>query len=94
MAHSLSAKKRIRQGEKRQARNKARKETLKVETKAFNAALTGGNAAEATKALGALVSTLDRVKLKSTIHPNTAARRRSRATKKLNALTAKAGTKA
>jgi small subunit ribosomal protein S20 len=94
VAHSLSAKKRIRQGEKRQARNKARKETLKNETKAFNAAVLKGDVSTAATALGTLVSTLDRVKHKSTIHPNTAARRRSRATKKLNALAAKAGTKA
>ena len=94
MAHSLSAKKRIRQGEKRQARNKARKEILKNDTKAFVAAIAKGDAAAAGTALTSVVSTLDRVKTKSTVHRNTAARRRSRMTKKLNALTAKAGTKA
>lgn len=94
MAHSLSAQKRMRQTEKRAARNKARKTLIKNDTKAFNAALTAGNAAEAGKALNTLVSTLDRLKTKPTIHKNTAARRRSRLTKRLNALTAKAGTKA
>lgn len=91
MAHSLSAKKRIRQNEKRRARNRARKDVLKNETKAFTAAVTKGDVDGATKALGELVSTLDRVKTKSTIHKNTASRKRSRLTRKLNALKAKAG---
>ena len=94
MAHSLSAKKPIRQTEKRQARNKARKEIVKNDTKAFTAALAKGDADAAGTALKTLVSTLDRVKTKSTIHKNTAARRRSRLTKRLNALKAKSGTKA
>ncbi len=94
MAHSLSAKKRIRQTEKRRARNRARKETIKVETKAFSAAVVKGDVTAAEKTLNALVSTLDRVKTKSTIHRNTAARKRSRLAKKLNQLKAKAGTKA
>jgi small subunit ribosomal protein S20 len=94
VAHSLSAKKRIRQNEKRRARNRARKDVLKDETKAFTAALTKGDADAAGKALKTLVSTLDRVKTKSTLHKNTAARKRSRLTRKLNALKAKAGTKA
>lgn len=95
MAHSLSAQKRIRQTEKRAARNKARKVQLKNETKAFTAALTKGSVDEAGKALNTLVSTLDRLKTKPTIHKNTAARRRSRLQKRLNALATKgAGTKA
>jgi small subunit ribosomal protein S20 len=91
VAHSLSAKKRIRQNEKRRARNRARKDVIKNETKAFNAALVKGDVTVASKALNELVSTLDRVKTKSTLHRNTAARRRSRLAKKLNALKAKAG---
>ena len=90
MAHSLSAKKRMRQTEKRAARNKARKSLIKDETKAFSAAITTGDVTAAGKALGELVSTLDRLKMKPTIHKNTAARRRSRLTKRLNAL--KSGT--
>ena len=84
MAHSLSAQKRIRQSAKRMARNKARKALIKDETKAFKASLAAGNKDEASKALNTLVSTLDRVKTKSTLHRNTAARRRSRLTKALN----------
>ncbi|GIW75446.1 MAG: 30S ribosomal protein S20 [Phycisphaerae bacterium] len=94
MAHSLSAKKRVRQNAKRNARNKARKELLKNETKAFNAAVIKGDVDAASKALNQLVSSLDRIKTKSTLHRNTAARRRSRLTKKLNALKSKVGTQA
>ena len=39
MAHSLSAKKRIRQSIKRRARNRARKELIKDQTEAYLAAL-------------------------------------------------------
>lgn len=94
MAHSLSAQKRVRQTEKRAARNKARKTEIKDDTKAFTAAITAGDVAKAGTALNALVSTLDRLKTKPTIHKNTAARRRSRMTKRLNALVKTAGTKA
>ena len=92
MAHSLSAQKRIRQSAKRMARNKARKAIIKDETKAFKAALVVGDKGQATAALNTLVSTLDRVKTKSTLHRNTAARRRSRLTKQLNKLGTAAAT--
>jgi small subunit ribosomal protein S20 len=94
VAHSLSAKKRIRQNEKKRARNKARRDIIKDDTKAFNAAVVKGDVDAAGKALNVLVSTLDRVKTKSTIHKNTAARRRSRLTKRLNALATKPAAKA
>lgn len=88
MAHSLSAKKRVRQNLKRRARNRARKEAIKVEVKAFQAALTAGDPAKAAEQLRKVVSRLDRVASKNTIHKNTAARKRSRLTRKLNKLLA------
>lgn len=95
MAHSLSAKKRIRQSAKRRARNRARKEAIKVQVKAFNTALTAGDFTKAETELRKTVQRLDRVAAKHTIHKNTAARKRSRLAKKLNAMKAKgAGTKA
>lgn len=84
MAHSLSAKKRIRQNEKRRGRNRARKELLKIEVKAFNAVLTAGEFDKAEEQLKKVVSRLDKTAAKHTIHKNTAARKRSRMTKKLN----------
>ena len=86
MAHSLSAKKRIRQGAKRRARNRFRKELLKDETKAFSTALAAGDAPTAETALRKLTARMDRVAVKGTIHRNAASRKRSRLTKKLNAM--------
>ena len=92
MAHSLSAKKRVRQNEKRRARNRARKEVIKNQVKSFTTALTAGDFAKAEGELKLVAKRLDKVASKGTIHKNTAARRRSRLAKRLNrARTAKAG---
>ena len=91
MAHSLSAKKRVRQNIKARARNRARKELIKNQTKAFTAAVTSGDTGKAETELRQLVRRLDKVAVKGTIHKNTAARKRSRLTKRLNALKAKGG---
>ena len=88
MAHSLSAKKRVRQTAKRNARNRARKELLKVAVKGFNTALTAADPAAAETALNKVVQRLDRNAAKGAIHKNTAARRRSRLAKRLNVLKA------
>lgn len=88
MAHSLSAKKRIRQTLKRNALNRTRKEALKQDTKAFITALGSGDVAKSEEQLRKLGRRLDKVAAKNTIHKNTAARRRSRMTKRLNVLKA------
>ena len=90
MAHSLSAKKRVRQNLKRRSRNRARKETIKESVKGFLSALVTGDLKKAEAELKATTKNLDRVASKGTIHKNTAARKRSRLTKRLNA--AKSGT--
>ena len=99
MAHSISAKKRIRQNEKRRARNRARKAMLKDQTKAFTTARAGNDFGKAEAELNKLTSRLDRTAAKHTIHKNAASRKRSRLTRRLNALragkaTGGAGTKA
>ena len=88
MAHSLSAKKRIRQSIKRRARNRARKEAIKDQTKTYLAALASHDVGKAETELRKTVSRLDKVASKHTIHKNTAARRRSRLTLRLNAMKA------
>ena len=90
MAHSLSAKKRVRQNAKNRARNRARKDQIKEQVKAFNAAITAGDATKAEAELRKTAQRLDKVAAKNTIHKNTAARKRSRLAKRLNALKAKA----
>ncbi|MEZ0267793.1 MAG: 30S ribosomal protein S20 [Phycisphaerae bacterium] len=88
MAHSLSAKKRVRQSEKRRARNRARKTLIRDEVKAFTAAITTGDVKKAEELLPKVAQRLDRTAAKNTIHKNAAARKRSRLAKKLNALKA------
>jgi small subunit ribosomal protein S20 len=85
VAHSLSAKKRIRQSIKRRARNRARKELIKDQTRVYLTALAGNDLAKAETELRKTVARLDKVAAKHTIHKNTAARRRSRLTLRLNA---------
>ncbi len=93
MAHSLSAKKRVRQNLKRRARNRARKEVIKDQVKGFSTAIVGGDFAKAETELRKVTQKLDRVAGKGTIHKNTAARKRSRLTLQLNAAKAKASGK-
>jgi small subunit ribosomal protein S20 len=88
VAHSLSAKKRIRQSIKRRARNRVRKELIKDQTKSYLAALASHDVGKAETELRKTVSRLDKVASKHTIHKNTASRRRSRLTLRLNALKA------
>jgi small subunit ribosomal protein S20 len=90
----LSAKKRVRQALKHRARNRARKELIKDQVKAFTAALGSGDATKAEAEFRKTASRLDKVAAKNTIHKNTASRRRSRLAKRLNALKAGAGKKA
>ena len=91
MAHSLSAQKRIRQAEKRRARNRWRKDQIKSQTKIVLGAIQKGDASTAEVELNKLVSRLDQVASKNTIHKNAAARKRSRMTRKLNAIKAGKG---
>jgi small subunit ribosomal protein S20 len=93
VAHSISAKKRVRQNARRRARNRARKEVLKDAIKGFTAAITGGDATKAEDAFRSATRRLDKVAAKGTIHKNTAARKRSRLAKRLNALKAGGGAK-
>lgn len=89
MAHSLSAKKRIRQNEKRNVINRARKSMIKTQMKHFETALESGDPSTVAEQLKILTRKLDKIAATSTMHKNTAARIKSRMTKRLNALAAK-----
>jgi small subunit ribosomal protein S20 len=91
VAHSISAKKRVRQNLKARARNRYRKEQLKESVKAFTSAVTHGDFKKAEEALKKTVQKMDRISTKGTIHRNTASRKRSRLVKRLNAARATAG---
>jgi small subunit ribosomal protein S20 len=93
VAHSLSAKKRIRQNAKRRARNRSRKDVIKEQVKNFTAAIAAGDFKKAGTELVNTVKRLDRVASKGTIHKKAASRKRSRLTKRLNAAVKAAATK-
>ncbi|MEM9754239.1 MAG: 30S ribosomal protein S20 [Planctomycetota bacterium] len=85
MAHSLSAKKRIRQNIERNARNRSRKARVREAVTAVNEALSEGNVAEAQEKFRVAEKLIDRVASKNVIHKNTAARKISQLQKRINA---------
>ena len=88
MAHSLSAKKRIRQNAKRRVINRARKSMVKTQIKHFETALSTGDMEKAGEQFKLLAQRLDKVAATSTMHKNTAGRMKSRVSGRLNALKA------
>jgi small subunit ribosomal protein S20 len=91
VAHSLSAKKRVRQNDRRRAINRARKSRVKTQIKKFETVLAGGDVKAATEAFRLLVKQLDQTAASSTMHKKTASRKKSRLAKRLNAVAAKKG---
>jgi small subunit ribosomal protein S20 len=89
VAHSLSAKKRIRQNNKKRAINRARKSQIKKQIKRVEAALETGDIQAAKEEFRLAMTMLDKVAASSTMHKRTAARRKSQLAKKLNASQAK-----
>ena len=89
MAHTLSANKRVRQSVPRRQRNRDRKRVIRLDLKKIHAALAAGDKTAATAELKNTQHILDRIATRGTIHPNTAARRKSRLARKINALAAK-----
>lgn len=83
MAHSLSAKKRIRQNAKRNARNRWRLRSMRVAIRDFLNKLTHGQVSEAKDSFQSLQRLIDRSAAKGVIHKNNAARRKSRLNKRL-----------
>jgi small subunit ribosomal protein S20 len=91
VAHSLSAKKRVRQNAKRKMINRSRKSRIKTQIKRFESALASGDAKAASEQYRLTVKKLDKAAATSAMHKRTAARKKSRLAKRLNALKAKAG---
>ena len=85
MAHSLSARKRVRQNEAARARNRWRLRTMREAIKTFRDKLVHGSVAEAAEAMKACAQIVDRSAQKGVIHKNQAARRKSRMSAALKA---------
>ncbi len=88
MANSKSALKRIRTAERRRVRNRPFRSAARTFVKKAELAIVAGDQDVAQGAVATAVSTLDRIASKGVIHPNNAARRKSRLLKKFNALIA------
>jgi len=84
MAHSLSAKKRIRQNESRNALNRWRRRNYREALKVYDETILHGTVEQAQVELTGLYKLLDRTAAKGTMHKNTASRYKSRLTAKFN----------
>jgi len=88
VAHSASAKKRVRQNVRRRRRNRWRKAHVKDAIKAFDDAVRAGDTGKAAEQLKLCYKTLDQVAAKGTIHKNAAARQKARLARRLEKLSA------
>ena len=77
MAHSNSARKRIRQGAKANERNRAKKSAIRTDSKKVLVAIEAGDKAAAEAALRLAVQRLDKAAKTNIMHANTVARRKS-----------------
>jgi len=89
VAHSLQAKKRAKQNVKSRTTNRARKSRVKTQIKHFEDILESGNVEAATEQFRLVTKKLDKTASTSTMHKKTAARKKSRLAKRLNAIKAK-----
>ncbi|MFH1084790.1 MAG: 30S ribosomal protein S20 [Chloroflexota bacterium] len=86
MANTRSALKQMREGRKRNLRNRMIQSRMRTYVKAADAAIVTGGVTEAQEALQEALSQIDRTAQKGVIHRNSAARRKSRLAKRFNAL--------
>ncbi|HNQ21495.1 MAG TPA: 30S ribosomal protein S20 [Phycisphaerae bacterium] len=89
MANLPSAKKRVKQNERNRQRNRSRTSALKKEIRKFMDAARTGDVEVVRERLVAATKKVDQTAAKGTLHRNTAARRKSRMARRLNALQAK-----
>ncbi|MCQ2418610.1 MAG: 30S ribosomal protein S20 [Clostridia bacterium] len=86
MPNIKSAKKRVELSRMQNEKNKAEKSLLKTNMKKFDAAVESGNKEQADSAYKAAIVSVDKAVTKGILHKNTAARKKSSLTLKLNKL--------
>ncbi|HKI57053.1 MAG TPA: 30S ribosomal protein S20 [Trueperaceae bacterium] len=86
MARNLSAMKYHRQSEKTRLANRARKSTIRTFTKKAVAAAESGDFEAAAKYQKVVQSLVDKATKGSTLHKNTAARKKARLAKHITAI--------
>lgn len=88
MPNIKSSIKSVKKDAKRHARNVAEKVRMKKAQKLVLAAIANNDADEARKLLPAAYKAIDQAAANNTIHKNTAARKKSRLTLKINKISA------
>lgn len=88
MANTASAKKRIRQNEKRRMRNKVWRNRARTTVREARAAIDSGDREAAENATLVAIEQLDKAASKGVIHNKNASRRKSRLMKRLAAMEA------
>lgn len=78
----------MRQGVKRNERNRANLSQLKTQVKKLRAAIAKGDAGEAKKTLNETMSEIDKAAKKGIVHAKAASRYKSRLTRHVNAMAA------
>ena len=91
MANTDSARKRIRQTEKRTARNKARKSRVRTFVRSLEEAIAKGDKAAAQEAFRAAQPEMQRAVTTGTLHANTVSRKISRLSARVKSLNAAQG---
>ncbi|MBQ8388499.1 MAG: 30S ribosomal protein S20 [Clostridia bacterium] len=86
MPNIKSAKKRVIVTKTKTLQNKIFRTQLKTDIKKFEAAVAAGDKAQATVAYAVAVKKVDQAAARGIIHKNAAAHKKSRFTKKLNAM--------
>ena len=86
MARNPSAMKYHRQSQKTRLMNRARKSTIRTFSKKALVAAEAGDFDTAKKYQGVAISLIDRASKGSTLHKNTAARKKSRLARRLSTL--------
>jgi small subunit ribosomal protein S20 len=86
MANTASARKRIRQTERRTERNQARKSRMRTFIKKVEMAIAGGDKSVAAEALRSAQPEMQRAATKGVVHANTIARKISRLSARIKAL--------
>lgn len=84
--NTKSAEKRLRQSLKRRARNLERKRALRIVVKQLTRALAAGDKAKAEELIPQLMKAADKAAKTRAIHPNKAARIKSRLMKRIQQL--------
>ena len=90
MPSTKTAEKEMRVAERRKARNKSALSMTKSAVTQAESAITKGDVEAAKAVVKAAISSLDKEAEKGKVHPNNAARRKSRLMKKLNKAAASA----